>query len=24
MAEIKRTCKYDDVFTLNLFGQEYV
>ena len=24
MAEIKRTCKYDDIFTSKLFEQEYV
>jgi len=24
MAEIKRTCKYDDNFTAKLFEQEYV
>ena len=24
MAEIKRTCKYDDYFTAELFEQEYV
>ena len=24
MAEVKRTCKYDDNFTAELFEQEYV
>ena len=24
MAEIKRTCKYNDLFTSNLFEQEYL